>query len=355
MIKTIHKNIIREVITLFLLTVVCLNFVLMMEKVFRLSRFLSSVGASFLDIMRIIILLQPQILILTVPMSFLIAVLITYGRMNMDSETVVMRAVGMSLRQISLPAAVVGLIACYLTASMTLYFSPLCAGKLRALINDTLKARAPLALEEGVFHTAFKDITVLIGDKPSPDAMRDLFIYDSTMPERPKVITAKSGSILINQQGSPIFDIKDGYINIIRDMTFTELHFARYVLKIDIGLDLQTERRNEKTPLALLREASASGPQARQALYLEFHRRLTLPLINIFIIFLGPALAMHSGKRGRLSGFIYGVGVFGAYYSLLIYFENLARSGALPHIVAWAPLLILGAFSLALYHREARR
>lgn len=355
MIRTIHKSIIREIILIFIITAVCLNFVLMMEKVFRLSRFLSGVGASFLDIIRIILLLQPQILILTVPMSFLIAVLITYGRMNMDSEIVVMRAVGMSLGQISRPAVLAGLIAFYLTAAMTLYFSPLCAAQLRSLVNTTLKTRAPLALEEGIFHTAFRGITVLIGQKPSPDEMRGLFIYDSTNPQRPTVITAKSGRILIDQEGSPVFDIRDGYITIIRETTFTELHFGRYVLKIDIGLDLQTERKNEKTPLALLREAGSSNPEARRALYLEFHRRLTLPLINIFIIFLGPALAMHSGKRGRLSGFMYGVGVFGVYYALLVYFENLVRSGVLPHMSAWAPLLILGVFSIALYHREARR
>lgn len=355
MIRTIHKSILREIAVTFVIIVVSLNFVLMMEKIFRLSRFLSEVGASFVDILRVILLIQPQILVMTLPMSFLLSVLVTYSRMTMDSEIIVMRAVGMSMGQISRPAAYVGAVAFLLTGVMTFALSPYSATKVRLMVNSILQTRGPLSLEEGTFHSAFKGVTLLIERKPSPDELRDIFIYDSRNPSRPFVIVARSGRILMSDEGAPSFDIRDGHVSILGEDGFTDLQFKKYVLRFDTGSDSLAERKKEKTPAALLSEASTADEKERISLLLEFHRRLTLALINISIIFLAPALAVLSGKRGRLSGFIAGVAVFSGYYSLLIYFENLVRAGTLPPWAAWIPLLALSALSLGLYRREAGR
>ena len=72
----LHRSILRELLISFLLSVVFLNFTLMMEKLLRLSRLLSSVGASPLDIAQIIFYLQPQLFILTIPMAMLLSVLV---------------------------------------------------------------------------------------------------------------------------------------------------------------------------------------------------------------------------------------------------------------------------------------
>lgn len=355
MIRTLHRSILREIAVTFAIIVVSLNFVLMMEKIFRLSRFLSEVGASFADILRIILLIQPQILVLTLPMSFLLSVLVTYSRMTMDSEIVVMRAVGMSMRQISLPAAFVGVVAFLLTGAMTFFFSPHSATKVREMVNSILQTRGPLSLDEGIFHSAFKGVTLLVGRKPAQDEFQDIFIYDSRRPTRPMVIVARNGRILMSEDGAPSFDIRDGHVSIMGDDGFTDMHFKKYVMQFDTGTDFLAERKKEKTPGELLRDALTSEGKERRSLLLELHRRLTLALINLSIIFLAPALAIRSGKRGRLSGFIAGVGVFSGYYSLLIYFENLVRAGALPAVSAWIPLIALSVLSLALYRREARR
>ncbi len=344
-----------DIITVFPVIAVCLDFVLMMEKIIRLTRFMSGVGVSFADILRVVILIQPQLLILTLPMSFLIAVLITYGRMNMDSEIVVMKSAGISMWQISYPAFVSGLVVFLLTLMMTVYVSPLSARKLRLLVNETVRMRAPLALDAGVFHNEFKGITLMIGSKPSPHEMRDIFVYDERDKDRPKVITSKSGRIVFNRAGDPVFDIRNGSLDIINGNTFTELTFRRYVFRITLGLNMLTERLKEKTPLQLLQYAEKLRGKRRREVMVEFHRRFTLPFINIFLIFLGPPLSMLSGKRGRLSGFVFGIAVCGVYYAMLVYFENLVRTGKLYHMFAWAPVMIIGLFSVLLYWRESKR
>jgi len=80
----LHRFILRELLTSFLLSVIFLNFTLMMEKLLRLSRLLSSVGASPLDVGQVILLPAPQLLILTIPMAMLLSVLATYFRLTAD-------------------------------------------------------------------------------------------------------------------------------------------------------------------------------------------------------------------------------------------------------------------------------
>lgn len=355
MLSRLQRGITRDILIVLPVSLVSLNFVLMMEKILKLSRLLSGVGASFLDFLYIMILIQPQLLVLTLPMSFLLSLLIVYGRMNLDSEVVVMRAVGMSMRQISVPAFVTGLMVFAVTALMTFYISPMSAQKMRLLMNRTIESRAPLSLEEGVFHDEVTGRTLMIGRKPSPETMGDIFVYDVTDETRPRLITSKEGKILFNEEGDVFFDIRNGHVNIIHEDSFTEIAFERYVFRITLGLELLSEKRAERPTMQLLKEAQLWTGKWRRKFYTEFHRRVTLPLINLFLLFLGPALSMASGRTGKLAGFIYGVAVFSAYYFLLVYVEGLIHSDKIHHLFAWAPLCVIGVFSVYLYKREARK
>jgi lipopolysaccharide export LptBFGC system permease protein LptF len=51
-----------------------------------------------------------------------------------------------------------------------------------------------------------------------------------------------------------------------------------------------------------------------------------------------------------------GISLFSLYYAAMIYAENLARSGGLPrYLAAWGPALLLGAFALYLFKKEASK
>ncbi len=47
--KIIHRSIFKELVLTFLLSLASLNFIIMMEKLIKLSRLLSGVGTSFID------------------------------------------------------------------------------------------------------------------------------------------------------------------------------------------------------------------------------------------------------------------------------------------------------------------
>jgi lipopolysaccharide export system permease protein len=164
MLKTLYRTIFKELLLSFLITLAFLNSILMMEKLLRLSRLLSGVGASVYDMARIILLLQPQIMLLTIPMSLLLSTLLVYGRMNMDSEIIIMKAAGMNFRQISFPVIVLGIF-CFCTSILVSFSLGPRAALNQETLTEIITLRSTVSVEEGTFNTSFKDIVILVKEK----------------------------------------------------------------------------------------------------------------------------------------------------------------------------------------------
>jgi lipopolysaccharide export system permease protein len=354
--KIVHRAILKELTFTFLLSLVSLNFILMMEKVLRLSRILSGVGASIADMAKIVLYLQPQLMMLTIPMSLLLCVLLTYGRLNADNELVILKSAGMSFRGISFPVFLLGSLCSLITLLVSFSIGPLGSIKVRDTIAAIITQRAPLAVEAGVFNTSFKDVVILVQDKPKPEEMRGIFIYDSRNKKEPKVLMAKEGSVATDREYNLSLYMKDGYIHIARPGGSTELFFQGYNLSLNLAMESPSRKNSEMTPREILREAQGKAARERISLLLEFHRRLSLPALCLLLMYLGPPLALISGKSGRLGGLTIGIGVFTAFYILLVYGENMARTEKVPHYIgAWTPALIIGIASLAAFRKAGSR
>jgi lipopolysaccharide export system permease protein len=354
--KILYRSVVKELSITFFLTLAFLNAILMMEKMLRLSRLLSGVGATLHNMAKIIFYLQPQLMLLTIPMSLLLCILLVYGRMNQDNEIIILRASGMDFKKISVPVFLFGLCCFGASLAVSFYFGPAGSVRLRDEITRTIAVGSTRAVEEGTFNSSFKDIVILVKGKKG-DILEDIFIYDNRNKEEPKVLVAREGELFIQNGLNIALSLKNGYINITKGRDTTELFFDRYQLGLSIDSESKAPPKNEFTPLQLLRKMKEAVPDREKTSYaLAFHRRLTLPLICVALIFLGLPLAHLSGKSGRLGGLAVGLLVFVLYYVLLIYGENLASAGRIPpYIGAWMPSGALALLALLLYRRESTR
>jgi lipopolysaccharide export system permease protein len=350
----LHRFIIRELLVTFILSVIFLNSTLMMEKLMKLSKLLSSVGASAFDIGEVILYIQPQLLILTIPMSMLLSVLLTYGRLNGDNELVIMRSIGMPFRFISRPVMYVGIALFIVNIGISFYLGPLGGVMLREKITNILITRAPLAIEEGIFNTSFKDMVILIREKPSPRMISGIFISDERNRDEPKIIVAKEGHIL-SEMDSLSFALSGGHVYITSKDTLTEISFDSYYFKLLPSFKSSDRNIAEYTPSELISESKIQ-PDRKIAFLIELQRRISMPALCLIIIFLGPSLALLAGKSGRLGGLTVGLVIFAAYYMVLIYGENLAKSGSLPYFIgAWLSFTVLAVISVVAFERVNKR
>jgi lipopolysaccharide export system permease protein len=357
MFKVIYRSILKELFVTFFLTLAFLNSVLMMEKMLRLSRLLSGVGASLSDILKIILLLQPQLMLLTIPMSLLLSTLLVYGRMNHDSETIILRASGMDFIKISIPVAILGLLCFLLGIAVSFYLAPKGSARLREEVKTIIAVGSTHAIEEGTFNSSFKDIVILVKGKKPPDTLEDIFIYDSRHSDEPRVLMAREGRLFMQNGMSIGIDLRDGYMNITKNAATTELFFNRYKFTLNLDYDASSPKNMEFTPAQLLQKIRTTGDgREKKSLYLEFSRRLSLPAVCLLLILLGPPLSLLSGKSGRLGGLAIGLLVFTVYYVLLAYCENLVLASRIPYFIgSWVPTVLLGIFAVIMFRKESLR
>lgn len=353
--KIIHKAVLKELALTLILSLASLNFFLLMENLLRLSRLLTGVGASLSDMLRITLYLQPQIMQMTLPMSLLLSILLTYGRLNADNELIALKTAGMDFRNISRPAFIMGA-GCFLAGLLiSFYISPLSAGRLRDTVSKVIAERAPMAIEPGIFHTALKDVVILVRDKPRPDTMKGIFIYDSRNKKEPRIMVAKEGRIHADNFNLLLY-LKEGYIHLARPDNTIEIFFKGYNLSLNIAMVGQTRKEVEMFPTELLGLAREKDKAEKIPLYLELHRRLSLPFLNLILMLLGPPLSLMWGKTARFGGLTIGVAVFAAFYMLLLYCESMAKTGQIPHYIgAWTPVVVIGFFSLWAFRKAGSR
>lgn len=77
---------------------------------FRIAQYITEYGAPLLLVMKAFVLALPSIVILTFPMSVLLASLMTFSRLSSTSEIVVMRAGGLSFLRLAMPVYIIALI-----------------------------------------------------------------------------------------------------------------------------------------------------------------------------------------------------------------------------------------------------
>lgn len=351
--KTIHKALIKELSWTFFLSLITLNFLLMMEKILRLSRILSGIGASIKDLTILILYIQPSLMVLTMPMSLLLSILLTYGRLNADNELVVLRSAGLSFAAICRPVFYFGAVVFLTSLIFSFYLGPLGSKKLRESLSRIIIERAPQSIEAGVFNTSFKNLVILVREKPSQDSVRGIFIYDSRNKKEPRVLVAKDGTIRAGNNLNISMFIRDGYIHISRSSDeSTEIFFDSYNISLNLSSEGPSRKNSELSLIELLKAAKGKERPERLSLELEFHRRLTLPALCLILIFLGPPLSLLSGKSGRLGGLTIGIALFAVFYIFMVYGENMARSGMVhPVIGAWLPVIIMGTISLFVFKK----
>src|SRR2546427_2970869 len=105
--------VVREMVPPTALGLLLFTFILLLDTISNLMRILVSRGAELVTVVQAFLYLLPSIFSVTIPMAFLLGVLLAFGRLASDSEIVALRASGVSparlLRPVGVLSAVTGL------------------------------------------------------------------------------------------------------------------------------------------------------------------------------------------------------------------------------------------------------
>lgn len=162
---------------------------------------------------------------MALPLSILLASIMTLGKLGENNELVAMKAAGMSLFQIMKPLAFLMIFVSIGAFYFTNNLWPMANFKLRVLITDIQNTKASIIFKDGIFYDDIDGYNIRVGSKSEDgNTLNDILIYDYTsLKANPgnakdprdlkRVISAKSGIITQNKSAN-ILELKlnNGFI-----------------------------------------------------------------------------------------------------------------------------------------------
>lgn len=347
--KILHRQIYKESVFYLGLGIVVINTIIMVEKLIRVAKVISGIAGP-LDMIRIILLIQPQMLMITIPVAFLIAILLTYGRMNMDNELLTVSASGMSFKEVSMPAVRMGIVLMVIALLVSAIIAPYGNKRLRKEVNHLIKTGISKKIEEETF-TDLGNMVLFTGRKDG-EVLRDVFVY---IKSKGGVITAKRAFVRTDSS-EIIMELQDGFMSIVKGDKKTDIYFGRYKLSSAITIKGLSKKAGELMPHQLLVEAKRLDQKGSLTYIMEFYRRFTYPLLCIVIGLIGPGLSLLAGRTGRLAGLSTGLLFFVSYYIVSVYFEGLVEAEDLaPEIGMILPLCLGLTAGIIVYFITGKR
>ncbi len=359
--KRVHRVIYHEITPPSLIALMVLTFVVFTREFGRVSQLFIQQRAEASLVFELIATILPQILIYTVPISFLIGTLVGFSRLSSDSEVVALRSGGVSLTQMAWPvlkvAAGVGL----LTSILTFVLFPMGNSRFQE-IRAELGAR-PLKSEikSRVFYEDIPD-KILYDEEQvlQTSAWKGVFLADTSQQSEKRIILARSGEIVISSDNQRVQLNFDGGLSYEIDPSQPDKYrwSSFETLEVPVSVrgranGLQRPIRPREKPLSELRRDIGFGtPEARRYALAELNRRVALPVAALLFGVLGVVLGTRHHRSGRAYGIVASLSIAFSYYALLEAGVQAAEDEVVPVIVGlWGPNLLLvltGALGLML-------
>jgi len=296
---------------------VTLALVIFLTQSLRQLELVVDAGASGGLFLLLTLLALPRFFEIILPIALMAAIVFTYNRMIMDSELLVMRAMGASPRALARPALYMAGIVTVILLVMTSWLGPVTLSNMQSL-RSTIKAQySTLLFREGVFNSVGKGLTIFVRDRAPGGDLHGLMIYDGRPENKaPVTVVAKRGVLVSTDQGQQVvvydgsrqaYDLDTGNL--------TRLDFARYTIDLPEGSSPAGPRwrePDERTLWELFNPdmKSEADKTYRRDFILEANRRLVSPLlapafalIGLVSLLLGPVDRRGMGRRIALAVF----------------------------------------------------
>jgi lipopolysaccharide export system permease protein len=363
MFRTLDRYIFGEMVPPFFLSMAVLLLVLFLQKLFRLSDLVVSKGATLLSMARVLLYVLPGFLVITIPMSLLVASLTVFSRMSADSEITAMKASRISLYAMIRPVFLFAVLAFALTAATSLILVPGANASLKAYLFNMVKSNAMVGIEPGVFSVSFEGMVIYVDKMDSLNNMEGVFISDERSVKEPYAIMARHGKLIADPQSLNVtLAMQDGTIHTQpRDeKTYNLMGFDTAKLFLDINSSIVGkgspgkgfEDMSSSELFQDIRKTRSEGkPTFSQET--ELHKRLSIPFACLIFGLIGAPLGIRKNRSGKSAGIAIALMVFLVYYIILGTATNLSETGSFPPLQAyWIPNIAMAVLAMVFVYKK---
>ncbi len=361
------RYILREHIASFFTGLVFLTFILIMNKLFIVIWDIVGKGVPGKLVLSMLWLSLPSIIALTVPMAVLVAVLMAFGRLSADFETVAIRAAGKNPLSLMIPPFIVAFLIAVGMVWFNNHILPDANHRLKNLTIDIAQKKPAFKLQAMVLIRDFEDYDILIRDIDHKTSR----IYDITINEKSTKRTILSKEGIVESRGDIVYiNLFQGEIHEIdpQDVSkYRKIEFTQHMIALPLDTAFirkeRTYRGDRELPAEALKrrikDILAKNPvnpsQNREIarLLVEYHKKFSIPVSCLIFVLIGAPLAIKVRKGGATGGFGLSLIFFIFYYICLIGGEELGDRCTIPAWLSmWFPNIVLGIAGLILCIRS---
>jgi len=343
----LDRYLFRELATPFLLGVTGLTSVFLANQMVRMSDLFVGRGLTLTAIAKLIGVLLPPFLLVTLPAALLLAGTVAFARLSADSETVALKSAGISFGRMLVPIAVFVSLVSAAALTLGITTEPWGKGKLKNIALETIKAHTGVALTPGVFNNLFDDVLVYAATVEPNGQLGGVFVTDERDPERPLLITAGSGELLRTTDGNHMgFRLVGGEIYRAGE-SVQRVRFATYDIRLGLAAGGGEVFGSVEQIRARIDQRRAAGESVAPLLqlWMDHTKNVTFGVACLILGLLGPALGVHTVRSGRIGGFTSGMLIILVYYAVLTTCQALViKEHVSVPVGAWLPNAL---FSLA--------
>jgi len=354
----------REIGAPFVISLAIFTFVLIGGRLLDLAELVISKGVAGSAVLGLLATLIPVFLLITLPLGFLLGILLGFSRLSSDSEIVAMKAAGISLPKMMRPVMLLAALVFVATAWVSLQAEPQAKGAFRDRLFAILQSRSTVGLSAQVFTNQFPGVTLYaehIDDRSG--RLEGVFIADERAGGGPSIIFAREGRVLADPSAQTmILQLQDGEIHRqparSRELAYQTVGFSVYNLQFQQESNTNEARPvkvSEMSTLTLWDEiSSAPAGKHRLALLSEFQQRLIIALSPLLFALVGVPLGIRSQRSGRGAGFSVGLLVFLGYHGLSSLGDTLFIEQGWPLIIIWLSPMLFFPLGVLLFMAAAR-
>ena len=323
---------------------------------------ISMYGIPFKVALMIVLLNLPSVIVMAIPMSILLATVMTLNKLCVASEITVLRSCAISINRIAAPIFILALLLTIAGFLINETIVPVTREQSKTL---ALWALGQKNIPNGKRNFTFKEVgkdgelkRLFFVDRCDNNTLYNIALLDVSSPQDTQILYAKTGHLVPEgwafEKGLVYNITKSG--KLLNNTMFEET-------VADFGLNLKDEfnenQVREYNIIALhkfieQKQNRNKHDEDDNSYRLLYYDKFAFPLTTFVLVLIGIPLAITPPRVRYNRGFLFSILIIFFFYMIRAFAQSLGDSGKWdPMFAAWLPNMVLVVLGTLLYYRKA--
>ena len=353
-----NRYLLKDMLAPFGINMLVFTFLFLMTQMVEITNWIVNYSLDFLDVLTMIFFTLPWFLMFIIPMSVMMAILLTFLRLSSDNEIVALKSCGLSIYRLLPPVLLFAALGSLLTGFITLYAVPHSRAHMEEMALRMAASNVDIGLKERTFNTAFNKVMLYVSKIDTQNKkLLDIFIEDNRQADVVSTVVAPEGRLFSEPENFTFhLLLSNGTIHQtnLKERSATSIQFDTYKISLDLSKEMDDlenrEKHREEMSIAELRQYVKESAEKDEDYYkarIVLQRRFSIPVACLTMGLLAFPLGMQSKTAKRSFGLILCLFFFLLYYVLLTAGYAFGEDGTLaPEIGMWLPNVTMGSIGL---------